>query len=188
MSLSDRYSRPTPTAEKGGVSCSHYSPLPQNKHCRHYLPNGACSRPGELMCVEWLKANKQSTTVPKQVKQESKPVEPRSNQFKLNHPEPKTQTAHISSQRRQPATRTPQQRPLNAWFLKPADITRFKQLGLEVCLHTDAGEIWIVPRYTSSNRIELEPEHAALLAFTALAFPNSKVTSINRNPSIQTGG
>ena len=40
-----------------GITCSHYEALPGRKHCRYYLENGACSRPDEFMCSEWLKAN-----------------------------------------------------------------------------------------------------------------------------------
>src|SRR5262245_40112340 len=39
------------------VTCPHYDPLPGARRCRHYLPNGACDRPDEFLCVEWLKVN-----------------------------------------------------------------------------------------------------------------------------------
>jgi hypothetical protein len=39
------------------VTCPHYAPLPGERQCRHYLPNGACDRPDEFLCVEWLKRN-----------------------------------------------------------------------------------------------------------------------------------
>jgi hypothetical protein len=39
------------------VTCPHYDPLPGARRCRHFLANGACERPDELMCVEWLKVN-----------------------------------------------------------------------------------------------------------------------------------
>ena len=40
-----------------GITCSHYDAIPGQKHCRHYLNNGACSKPDEFMCREWLKVN-----------------------------------------------------------------------------------------------------------------------------------
>lgn len=40
-----------------GITCPHYAPKPGSKRCRHYLPNGACDRPDELMCREWVRLN-----------------------------------------------------------------------------------------------------------------------------------
>ncbi len=39
------------------VRCPHFEPLPGTARCRSYYPNGACARPDELMCVEWMRAN-----------------------------------------------------------------------------------------------------------------------------------
>ena len=39
------------------VRCPHFEPLPGTARCRSYYANGACARPDELMCVEWLRAN-----------------------------------------------------------------------------------------------------------------------------------
>jgi hypothetical protein len=44
-------------AARARVKCPHYEPLPGTSRCRSYYPNGACARPDELMCVEWLRAN-----------------------------------------------------------------------------------------------------------------------------------
>ena len=41
-----------------GITCEQYVRA-EGKRCRHYLPNGACSLPGEFMCSEWLKKNGQ---------------------------------------------------------------------------------------------------------------------------------
>lgn len=43
--------------ERGRVGCPHYEPIPGTRRCRSYYPNGACSRPDELMCICWLAAN-----------------------------------------------------------------------------------------------------------------------------------
>jgi len=40
------------------ITCEHYYPQADNKHCVFYLEDGACSRGDEFMCVEWLKANR----------------------------------------------------------------------------------------------------------------------------------
>lgn len=50
-----------------GITCPHYEAIPGQKHCRHYLDNGACSRPDELMCSEWLKANGHDRATPSHV-------------------------------------------------------------------------------------------------------------------------
>ena len=39
------------------ITCEHYYPQADDKHCVFYLEDGACSRGDEFMCVEWLKAN-----------------------------------------------------------------------------------------------------------------------------------
>jgi len=38
------------------LTCAKYMPGTDHR-CVHYLPGGACARPDEFMCVEWLKAN-----------------------------------------------------------------------------------------------------------------------------------
>ena len=44
-------------ATKRSIECVKYEPTEGSKRCKHYLDNGACALPDELMCVEWLKAN-----------------------------------------------------------------------------------------------------------------------------------
>jgi hypothetical protein len=41
----------------GAITCPHYESIDGARRCRWYISNGACSRPDEFMCVEWLKAN-----------------------------------------------------------------------------------------------------------------------------------
>lgn len=40
-----------------GITCPDYQPQPGTKRCAQYLPNGACARPDDAMCVEWVKLN-----------------------------------------------------------------------------------------------------------------------------------
>ena len=62
VGLADRYLDP---GGGGGASsafsCPHYDAPDGSKRCRHYVAGGACDRPDELMCVEWLKANGQAS-------------------------------------------------------------------------------------------------------------------------------
>jgi hypothetical protein len=39
------------------VTCPYDAPPPGERPCRHSLPKGACDRPDEFLCVEWLKGN-----------------------------------------------------------------------------------------------------------------------------------
>lgn len=50
---------PAPTApadRPAGITCEKYGPG-EGKRCVSYVDNGACSRPDEFMCVEWMKRN-----------------------------------------------------------------------------------------------------------------------------------
>ena len=55
MSLVGRYLHVA--GDQTRITCPDYERLPEETRCRHYLQGGACARPDELMCVEWVKAN-----------------------------------------------------------------------------------------------------------------------------------
>ena len=68
--------------------------------------------------------------------------------------------------------------------LTTEDIESFKALGTEVCLDTPhMGEIWLVPEYTSQDRRELTPEHAATLYQVLAVFPGAEVVSFEKSPT-----
>ncbi len=54
-----------PVDRPAGITCEKYVPG-EGKRCVSYVDNGACSRPDEFMCVEWMKrnANKTDGTAP----------------------------------------------------------------------------------------------------------------------------
>lgn len=198
-----------------GITCPHYEAIPGRKHCRHYLQNGACARPDELMCSEWLKANghaaKHSPVTSVSARHvplsESSPVDLFGNPNPDYRPE--AETKHTTDlfgnpvpEPKQPKRTTPtQQRPTAATHppasasqtaeepallrgLTTEDIDGFKQLGVEVCLESEAfGEVWLVPEYTGRDRKELTPEHAATIARVMAAFPGSKVVSFEKSPN-----
>jgi hypothetical protein len=63
------------------------------------------------------------------------------------------------------------------------DVESFKQLNVEVCIETEAlGSIWLVPRYSRSDRKEITPEHAATISRVLEAFPGAKVTRFEKRP------
>ncbi|MCC7536614.1 MAG: hypothetical protein IT379_10395 [Deltaproteobacteria bacterium] len=157
------------------VSCPKYEPVPGSKRCVHYLPNGACARPDELMCVEWLKANGHEAAPPPPT---PAPLE-RNLLGELVRREPppartKPRPAHVAASA--PVTPTP-----IVHTLRDEDIASFKALGAEVCLASDdLGEVWLVPAYTGQDRLELSVEHAALLAAVGAVFPGARVTRFVR--------
>ena len=194
MSLADRYQcRP---AKSTGFACEHYEALPDGKRCRHYLQGGACARSDEFMCVEWLKANGHAAHSPAPA-----PAEP-AKQPEPKPPAPKAATDLFgnllpdpprSAPAKQPPPRAPalhvvrdpapakEREPLRGYTTE--DIEGFKKLGVEVCLRSEAyGEIWLVPKYTGSDRKELTPEHAATISRVLEAFPGSRVVSFEKSP------
>lgn len=57
MPLLDLLRQTDATPKHREISCPKYEPQPGSRRCLHYLPNGACSRPDEFMCIEWLAVN-----------------------------------------------------------------------------------------------------------------------------------
>lgn len=200
-----------------GITCSHYEAIPGRKHCRHYLVNGACSRPDVLTCSEWLKVNGQylaTTSVftyldPDERRRisESSPLDmfgnPNPNykpgaEFKVptdlfGDPiyEPKKRRHKTPSQQRPTAARRslpppkPIEKPEPLRGFTPEDIDSFKELNIEVRLKSEEfGGLWLVPRYTDQDRLELTPEHAATIYRVLQAFPDAKVAAFKKT-SIQ---
>jgi hypothetical protein len=173
MAIKDRALVPL-EQEKPAFTCSHYSPKPGSKRCRHYLSNGGCDRPDEVMCVEWLKAN---------------PIKPKPT-HNDNHdlfgnllpPRPKP-VEKLQPEITQPAPsepRPPVEVPL-VRNLNDEEVASFKALGVEVCIKSeDVGDIWLVPEYTNQDRKEISVEHAATLASFCAAFPGAKVRSYEK--------
>jgi hypothetical protein len=180
MAIKDRALSPIENARPSSFSCSYYSPKPGSKRCRHYLQNGACDRPDELMCVEWMKANNQSK--PEQPSKEKtnddvdrdlfgNPLPPRPKPVEKSQPE---------IAKPDPSEPLPIEAPL-VRNLNDEEIASFKALGVEVCIKSDdVGEIWMVPEYTGQDRKEISVEHAATLSAVCAAFPGAKVASFEK--------
>lgn len=47
-----------------GITCEKYITGADGKRCAYYLEDGACVRPDEFMCVEWLGRNAHVPPVP----------------------------------------------------------------------------------------------------------------------------
>ena len=169
-------------------TCPHYDPVPGGKRCRHYLDNGACSLPDELMCTEWLKANGHEVPpVPARGKDSSSELDLFGNPVQAAPPPAREGT---KPPLRRESTDVSEAPPLQA--LSDEDIASFKALGVEVCIESEAcGSIWLVPAYTGADRKEISVEHAATLALICSVFPGARVVSFERSPdgtAAPTGG
>ena len=177
------------------VECPHYSPIPDSRRCRHYLTNGGCGRPDELMCREWLKKNGHAVTAGQDQAAEpakNPPVagsRPSREHDLQGRPVPENARARNASPARAGAACRldlpevdPEQQPPPPG-LTPEDIASFKDLGVEVCLRSEkVGELWLVAEYTCADRKEITPEHAATLHHLLQVFPGSQVVSFDKNP------
>lgn len=136
-------------------TCPHYDPVPGGRRCRQYLDGGACARPDEFMCIEWLKANGHAVPPPV-VAPESAP-------------------APTSAE-----PRASQEAPL-VGRLADEHIDSFKALGAEACIGlAGGGSIWLVPEYRDPTREEISVEHAATLAALFAVFPGARLLSFQR--------
>ena len=197
MSLTARYSKsPGDGTSKGsssGFSCPHYVPAPGSKRCRHYVQGGACDRPDEFMCTEWLKANgpadaEPSAKEPASPEQTPTPEPARPTDLFGNPlPEPKPPVKGKAGPQAPPpaahraADDSQDHPPLRG--LTTEDVESFKALDVEVCVSSEAlGQVWLVPEYTSKDRKEITAEHAATICRVLEAFPGSTVVAFHKKP------
>jgi hypothetical protein len=168
-----------------GITCEKYV-RGEGKRCRHYLSNGGCALPDELMCVEWLKAN--GHRVPASPPAEQRPKDLFGNPV-AEKPAPRSAARSlpvVSESPRDPEATVASETPaaIDVDQLRgftSEDIASFKALGVEVCLHSEAyGELWLVPAYTGRPRKEITPEHAATVMRVLSVFPGSRVTAFEK--------
>ena len=164
------------------ISCPKYERSEGNR-CRYYVSNGACARPDEFMCVEWLKLN--GTSDPKRAEPEAppppaprdlfgNPVVPAPERPKVTKPVATTPAPAFAQRELAPE-------PQPAAGLTAEDIESFKALEQEVLIDSDTyGKIWIVPEYTGQPRRELTPEHVATLSRVLSVFPGARVVSFEK--------
>ena len=188
-SVPDPYrASPATSSEGTSFTCPHYTPQPGSKRCRHYMQGGACDRPDEFMCTEWLKAN--GDTVPEAPATGTGAddgVEPRPDTDLFGNPLPTPKHEQTPAPKRPspPVTEMAEEPDLQPPppGLTAGDIASFKALGVSVCLRSeDLGDVWLVPEYTGRDRRELTPEHAATIHRVLQVFPGSQVVSFDKNP------
>jgi len=192
MSLADLYraDRAKPT-ETSSFTCLHYDAPPGEKRCRHYLKNGSCARPDELMCIEFLKANGHAVPASAPGANEpaklinSTPLAPKVATDLFGNPLPDPPKlalppAKLAVSTAAPKTAAPADPPI-VRNVSDEEIKSFKDLSVEVCIASEAlGEIWIVPEYTGAERKEISVEHAATLTAICAAFPGAKVVQYEK--------
>lgn len=184
MPLKDRYGGNGNPRGSSSFTCAHYLPKPGSKRCSHYLQNGACDRPDELICVEWMKRNGKASLKPPDKEKKNDDVD-RDLFGNPVPPRPKPAEASVTKVEKpiHPEMKAPQP-SVNAPLVRnltDEEIASFKALGVEVCIKSeDVGEIWLVPDYTAQNRKEISVEHAATLSAMCAAFPGAKVASFEK--------
>jgi len=136
----------------GGFSCPDYDPDPGGRRCRAYLDGGACARPDQFMCTEWLKRN--------------------DNQDEQGEVSPSPSEGD-SLRSLAPVGVAGEAPPGGA--LGCAALSSFKHLGAEVLVRFEGGSLWIVPEYSGADRPELRVDHAATLAALCSVFPGAGV-------------
>ncbi len=149
------------------VTCQTYAALKEGKRCRHFKQGGNCTLKTQK-CIEWLKVNNRDLfghPLPAAAPAKPKPAPEKSKgattQEPVQAPEP-------------PVVRN----------ITDEEIASFKALGAEVCLATDAGDIWLVPEYKDDGRQEILIEHAATLAVLCSAFNGARISRFEKiNPT-----
>ncbi len=187
---------PTPAADRpAGITCERYL-RGEGKRCAHYVSNGACALPDELMCREWLKVNEPglppADPSPPPVVAPTPPALAEVRDLfgnpvpQVDAPAPKLLPTVPAPT---PTPSIPDASPIDLSRLRgftTEDIDSFKALGVEVCLQSgEFGELWLVPTYTGQPRREFTPEHLATVLHALSVFPGSRVVAFN--PPIKPG-
>ncbi len=184
---------PTPADQRPpGITCEKYTRGQVGKRCIHFQEGGTCALPDEFACTEWQKPNgPNKRTLPviaaaPVVARAPAPKPVACDLFGNPLPEvappsaPKASTsAPIAKQPAEAGAPTVDVDQLRGFTTE--DIASFKALGVEVQLHSETyGDVWLVPAYTSRERTELTPEHAATIARVMSVFPGSHIVSFEK--------
>ncbi len=172
------------------IICPEYRRLPGgDRRCQHYVGNGSCGLEGAILCVEWVRKTPDqhepgtlermlslvrssgsvpSPAVPAVPAAPAEPAEPAA---------PPTETAQ--------AARTLASRPGlpvagGDWVPTREQVESLASRGYELELQTEAGDVVLVPKYTSLDRVELTYEDARTLASIASVFPGTKLRRVRR--------
>jgi len=195
MALKNRLKEAADPAKPTGFSCPNYEPQPGSKRCRSYLDRGACALPSELMCREWMRANNQgpapveagslAAPVAPITPEPERPLEAPARDLFGQPVRSQPAAALVKARPDQPKRAIepepePPGEPDPVRGLTTEDLESFKELGVEVCLRSEAlGEVWLVPERTGQDRKESTPELAATIVRVGSAFPGSRVVALS---------
>ena len=189
MSISSRYSKIDKIKK---ITCPNYKPIEGSKRCINYLNNGACSRPDENMCIEWLKVNAHKNitannpdtqNISHQQNHQPPPshidtkvqVDLFGNPVKIN-----ISDASSKATESKPDLLNTENIPV-VRNITDEDIASFKALNVEVCIRSkEIGDIWLVSEYTGKDRKEISVRDATTLACINYIFPGAKITSFTK--------
>ncbi len=167
------------------ITCEHYLPKLDDRHCTHYAGSGRCARTQGSVCVEWRKANEPWSADdqgPVSYDLFGDPLPPPQQRKPKMTRDPRTgvQIQAASASAVLPYHEVPVVRNLT-----DDHVTSFKALHTDVCLQTEElGPVWLVPEYTGQDRKELSIEHLATLSALCSVFPGAKVVALNQRKSI----
>ncbi len=180
------------------MTCPHDAPPPGERPCRHSLPKGACDRPDEFLCVEWLKGNGPRASVGANdptanvvagdvdTDAASTTTGGFSHRWRslFDHAPPGLAPPRRLARARPTAlvsTAPPPLAPPPALLASAEDVATLASCYAETQLETDElGPVWLVAEPTGSERLELTDCDAAVLATVCAAFPGARVLALER--------
>lgn len=176
------------------VTCPHYAPPPGERRCRHYLPNGACDRPDEFLCVEWLKRNGPVASTDAKGNGDDADAAagtadasrsagrfPQRWLSLFDHAPPRVSPPPRSARARPASPAPPAPTPPPASLAGAEDVVALAERYPTTQLETDGlGPVWLVAEPTGSERLELTYRDAAALAAVCAAFPGARVVALER--------
>lgn len=170
------------------ITCEHYQPKDEDRHCAHYAGSGKCDRGQGSVCVEWQMANTPWS------EEDERPLgcdlfgEPMlSSDLKKPRRASRPQPRPLQPQACPTPAAVPYHGAAVVRNLTEENISSFKALHTEVCLQTeDLGPVWLVPEYTGQCRTELSVEHLATLSALSSVFPGARVVALIRRNSVNT--
>jgi hypothetical protein len=164
------------------ITCPTYVPEAGGRRCVHFQTGGVCAMraPDLEECTEWRALpDNVHLPVPRQVA-ESRAA--RAASLPLFAPRGTGSGTPAKAQSSSPNAPPPSAArgnavPVDAALplptpagLSEADILDFKARGIEFCMTTRGGDVWVVHEYRDPTRLEISIDHAATVVAVAVAF------------------